>query len=158
MSNAMLPPSRTGAPRANWDWSEKDAACFPPYSIRLPTQVSIVLTVDTGTIGIQGQAATFQAQTSTARGKVTKQPVPIEPPKLWWSGIARWVMSPTQYRARWLPHVADMHFEYSERMQRGDLWGARWAVLRAHFYSVPRGLWTVAGAFLGWLMRHWLPF
>ncbi len=36
--------------------------------------------------------------------------------------------------------------------------GAKWAVLRAHYYSVPRKLLAIPGVFLLWLLRHWWPF
>src|SRR5258706_2418355 len=84
------------------------------------------------------------------------------PPIILWSGIARLFVSPTRYRTVWLAHIADMHFERSECLKRGDRWGASWAVLRAHYYSLPSWLlrWALAisVAFILQPLRHWLAF
>jgi hypothetical protein len=77
------------------------------------------------------------------------------PPDILWTRIARAVMSPTRYRAVWEPHLADMRHEHAECMKRGDLRGARMAVIRAHFYSIPSWIWGVAGQLAAGVVR-WL--
>jgi hypothetical protein len=77
---------------------------------------------------------------------------------LLWTPIARLTMSPTRFRAEWLSHISDMNYERHESLKRGDVSGARWAVLRAHFYSLPRWLLVIPGGFLLHLLRRWLGF
>jgi hypothetical protein len=78
-----------------------------------------------------------------------------DPPGILWTRIARAVMSPTRYRSVWEPHLADMRHEHGECMKRGDFRGARMAVVRAHFYSIPSWIWGVAGSALAGVVR-WL--
>ena len=66
-----------------------------------------------------------------------------KPPRLWWSWVAGMLMSPAGYRAYFAPHVADMHEQYFECLKRGNLWGARRAVIRANLYAVPSWIWGV---------------
>jgi hypothetical protein len=78
-----------------------------------------------------------------------------DPPGILWTRIARAVMSPSRYRAVWEPHLADMRHEHAECIKFGDLRGARIAVVRAHFYSIPSWIWGVAGSALAGVVR-WL--
>jgi len=140
---------------------DDDAEDNLTISLSLPSQVDFVVMPRPGRLGIiVGQAKIVeQVEIFEAHGSV-EQPVPSpeEPKDLLWTPIARMLMSPTRYRAEWLPHIADMNFERSECLKRRDKRGARWAVLRAHYYSVPRRLWAIPGIFLLWLLRHWIPF
>jgi hypothetical protein len=78
---------------------------------------------------------------STNIPKVVVEPakpvVPEEPAKLLWDPIARLIMSPTRYREEWLRHISDMNHERHVCLKRGDIFGARLAVIRAHFYALP---------------------
>lgn len=77
------------------------------------------------------------------------------PPRFLWSGIARMVLSPAGYRRSCEPHIADMHQEYFECISRGDEWGARRAVIRAHLYAVPSWVWSL-GAHLVLRLVAWI--
>ena len=150
--------SKSGAPPPNWDWYEKDAACYPPYSTRWPTPVT-VLTPGTGTMGIQGQAATSQVQSTTGRGEVTAPPVRLaKPPRLWPSFIARMLTSKKRYRTQWEPLIADMNDEYFECLAVNDQWGARRAVIRANVNAIPRWVWALTLSLklhlLDWIRTH----
>jgi hypothetical protein len=131
--------------------------------------VDFNITPASGHIGIVGQAAILEghgSSSSSATATLTTAPkrveepllAPEEPPDILWSPIARAIMSPRHYKAVWLPNIADMHYERAECLKRGDLRGARWAVLRAHYYSLPRWLLVIPGAFLLAKIRHWLGF
>ena len=105
------------------------------------------------------QSSAFGALTALPPKDEAQSVVPAleEPADILWSPIARLLMSPTAYRTSWVQHITDLNYERHECLKRGDEWGAKRAWLRAHYYSVPRGLWMAAGAFLVWLLRHWLP-
>ena len=131
-------------------------------SISNPVHFNI--TPESGHIGLVGQASILEGRGTvtasstaslTTEPKIGDQPV-TEPPDILWSTFARMLMSPTRFQAEWLPHIADMHFEYSECMRRDKKWAAKWAVLRAHYYSVPFKVWAIAGVFLLWMWRHWI--
>ena len=140
--------------------------------LRLPPQLTVL--PGTGHIKLVGQAilagpATLSASgTSTAAPKIVEPldppetlfdlPTSEEPAGLLWTPIARLILSPSRYRAEWLSHVSDMNYERHECLKRGDVSGARWAVLRAHFYSLPRWLLLIPGGFLLHLLRRWLGF
>jgi hypothetical protein len=145
---------------AEWEWSEQDLIGYPPYSQSTYRHGNVVIAPPQDPAAMQG----YGAVTSAAFGPLTAlppkdegQPVAEEPADILWSPIARILMSPTHYRTSWVQHISDMNYERHECLKRNDQWGARRAVLRAHYYSPPRGFWVAAGAFLLWLLRHWLP-
>lgn len=81
-----------------------------------------------------------------------------EPADLLWTPIARLIMSPTRYREEWLRHISDMNYERHEHLKRNDPWGARWAVIRAHLYSLPVSWLLIPSRLIFNLLRHWLGF
>jgi hypothetical protein len=141
--------------------------------LRLPPQVSVVLTPETGHLGIIGQAAIVEvggaistSGTSFATPKIIEQldppeesfnlPAVEEPADLLWTPIARMIMSPTRFREEWSRHISDMNYERREHLKRGNLFGAHLAVIRAHFYSLPVAWLLIPVRFMLHLLRHWL--
>jgi hypothetical protein len=66
-----------------------------------------------------------------------------KPPKIYWSGLARFFMTNSRYKSLVEPHIADMQQEVYECLGRGDEWGARRAVIRGNIVAVPSWLWGV---------------
>ncbi len=164
----IFPPSMPIGVRMDMEMFEDDED-DDGLPIALSVSNPVGITAESGHIKIEGHAAVLEGHDTVSSSVTTIftiepanveqfTPVPEESPDILWSPIARLFMSPTQYRSVWLPHVADMNFERSECLRRGDTRGAKWAVLRAHYYSVPRKLLAIPGVFLLWLLRHWWPF
>jgi|SRR5882724_818934 len=157
MSDPTLPSPRTGNTQwPDWNWSEQDLSGYPPYSqrvgsaVRAPHGESLILDdpdvlFTDGTIIVQVEV----------KHSIGPQAMPAN---ILWSPIARMLMSPTRYRTEWLSHVSDMNYERHECLKRRDIRGARWAVLRAHYYSLPRSLLLIPVGFLLHQLRHWLGF
>jgi hypothetical protein len=135
-----------------------------PFDLRIAPEA--------GHVGIVGQAAILEGPdgasasgTSWAVPKIAEEiakefaaPPLEDPADLWWTPIARLIMSPSRYRGEWLPHISDMNSERHECLKRGDVAGATWAVIRAHFYSLPRWLLVIPGGFVLNFVRHWFGF
>jgi hypothetical protein len=158
MNDPSWPPSMVGSPRTDFDDFE-DEPEDDLIMLSMPSQV--VITANPGVLQLQGHAASVSIGVATltdASSTVAGQGVvsgPEKPAGLLWSPIARMLMSPTKYRTEWLPHIADMHFEQAECRKRGDKWGATWAVIRAHYYSLPRWIWALVAAPLLRPLLHW---
>jgi hypothetical protein len=143
--------------------------------LRIPPEY-VMLTPEAGRSGLVGQAVIVDnydtvaaSGLSTARQKSDQQldllpascgppAALIKPATLWWTPVARLIMSPTRYREEWLRHISDMNYERHEYLKRGDAWGARWAVFRAHYYSLPVSWLLIPTRFIFHLLRHWLGF
>ena len=146
MNDPTWPPSMVGSPRTDFDDFE-DEPEDDLITLSLPSHV--VITAEPGVLQLQG----YTASVSIGVASLTEAPSTVEahgvvsgpekPADLLWTPIAHLLMSPTKYRAEWLPHIADMHFERAECIKRGDKRGATWAVVRAHYYSVPRWVWAI---------------
>lgn len=128
-------------------------------SLSLPS--SVVITPEPAVLQLQGHAPSVSIGVASltagppkveAQGFVSR---PEEPVDLLWSPIARMLMSPTHYRTSWVQHISDMNFERHECLKRNDKWGGRWAVVRAHYYSVPRWVWRLLAAPLLVPLLHW---
>ena len=152
-----------------------------PKSLRRPgppTNFSVVITPQTGRLHI-GQAAILETPeigsvsgTSEAPPKIAEYiaqhlddpdtllpPTEVqEPAKLLWDPIARLIMSPTRYREEWSRHISDMNNERHECLKRGDLFGARFAVIRAHFYALPVSWLMVPVRLVLHFLKHWPGF
>lgn len=72
----------------------------------------------------------------------------VLPPRLFYDGLLRRLMSPAAYKRYIVPHVADMHEEYFACLAKGDERGARWAVIRGHLYVIPSWVWSLIGQLL----------
>jgi hypothetical protein len=157
-----LPPYRpNNNMQAIWAWYEKEQTFFPQQSHRMRAHVNVVIAPPQDPMQGFSYARSSATAGLTIEPKVVERPslAPEESQTILWTWIARLILSPSKYRSEWLPHIADMHFERFECLRRGDTRGARWAVVRAHVYSVPLRVWTILGALILWLVHHvhWMP-
>jgi hypothetical protein len=58
------------------------------------------------------------------------------PPRLFFDGLLKRLMSPGAYDRYIKPVIADMHDEYYECLAKKDERSARWAVIRGHLNVV----------------------
>jgi hypothetical protein len=158
-----------GEARMDFEHFQDDEEDGLTFAETVSNPVNVDITPTTGHIELVSQAATLEGHgsvKSSMTGTLTTDPkavnVPIlapeEPPDLLWTPFAKNFMSPRKFISDWLPNIADMHWEYSEYWKRGDRLGAWWAVVRAHFYSLPQWLLAIPGLFLLNKIRQWLGF
>jgi hypothetical protein len=136
-----------------------------PPELHLPEFGSVTINAEPGhVVQIHGRISVSvfgkgDLRAAPATVKVEAPPVAAEDPKdLFWTPFARFIMSPTRFREEWLRHVSDMNFERHECLKRGNLSGARWAVIRAHVYSLPIGWLLIPVRFILHLVKHWAGF
>lgn len=110
--------------------------------------VNVTLIAELAMLGIKVQPAPLVVEYHVP------PPVTIKPPGVLWTGIARLVMSPTNFRNEWLPQIADMHFIIDKCRRENDKWGVWLAVIHAHFYTLPKAVWAVPGSVLVALIVH----
>jgi hypothetical protein len=160
--------NKLGEARMDFENFQDDKEDDLTIALSVPNSVNVTITPATGRIELVGQAAIIEGHgsvASSATATLTTEPkaadepllAPEEPPSILWAPLARLFLSPTQYKA-WESHIADMHYERDQCLKRGDVRAARWAVVRAHVYSVPHNLWRGVGLALLWLARHWVGF
>jgi hypothetical protein len=168
MNDPLLPPSMARISGIGVDLFDEDEDDNDNEDLlldpRLRQQENVVIAgpaghiIDLETHGTSASAS-MTGNLST-HPKIVEHIIPQEaldePADLLWTPIARLFMRPARYRAEWLSYISDMNYERHESLKRGDVSGARWAVIRAHFYSLPRWLLLIPGGFILHLLRRWL--
>jgi hypothetical protein len=93
---------------------------------------------------------------ATIEPKVEAPPVRLaKPPRIWWSGVLRLIMSTKRYQAEVETEILEMREEYYECIARGDERGAALVVIRWNIAVVPRWVWGHAWCWV-WQIIDWL--
>jgi hypothetical protein len=166
MNDPLLPPSREYVSGIGVDLFDEDEDDNIDDDLLLDPRLHAAQ--GNAVFSAQGQMIYLATHGASASASMTgnlsvdrelaEQPEPAaveEPANLLWAPIARLFMSPTRYNAEWLTHISDMNHERHECLRRGDLAGARWAVIRAHLYSLPLSWLLIPGRIIWHLLRHW---